>query len=145
LQFSPIVGGLLQVEHQPSAISSLRDADRTQVALIDVDGGAAEPIGNARQVEGHARWCLHRESGGRGVDGLGEFDPDHLTAGLLAARDRLDRVLSPAQQRCGERHHEGGHPEAPLQHIQVLPLLIHRAFSCSCNVPGRSIHSPAAS
>ncbi len=147
LQLGAVARGLLEVEHQARAVTGLRHAHRTQVALVDLDAVAAQGVGHAGQVDGDARRRLHREAVGDGGQRFGKLDAHDLGARLLAAGDRLDRVLCPGRERrehcaCGGQSGCGG---SPVEHGAGLLLFPHRAFSCNCSVAGRSIHSPAAS
>ena len=46
-----VAGRRLEVQHQARALAGLGDADRAQVALVDLDRRLAEPVGDAGQVD----------------------------------------------------------------------------------------------
>jgi hypothetical protein len=70
--------GLLQVQHHPAALAGLHHVHRTQVALVHFNGGAADGIRDAREVERDARRRLHGKSGRHRGERLRQIDADHF-------------------------------------------------------------------
>ena len=84
-ELRPVVGRLLEVEHQARALAGLRHADRAQVALVDLDRRLAQRVADAGQVDRDARRRLDGEAGRHRGQRLAQLDADHLGARLLAS------------------------------------------------------------
>ena len=89
-----VAGRNLEVEDETRPVARLGDADRAQVALVDVDRRLAERVRDAGKVERDPGRRLDREAGRQRRERLAHLDPDDLGARLLRAVDRLDRVLA---------------------------------------------------
>ena len=145
LQFHAVGGGLAQVQHQPGALTRLRDVGRAHVALVQLHRTLGQRAAHAGQVDGHTRRRLHDEAAGHGRQRLAEVHAHDVGAGLLRGGDRLDDVLCERGDGKAECQRQRGNFGAPLVHDAILQGASHLAFSCSCRVLARSIHSPAAS
>jgi hypothetical protein len=121
-----VSGRGLEIQDQPRAIAGLGDADRAQVALVDLDRRLAEAVGDAGKVNGDARRRLDGEARRHRAERLAQFDANDLGARLLRAVDRLDGVLRPGGQRRPRRQREGQESRAPAGH-RFLPNAFHRA------------------
>ena len=97
LDLRAVAGRLLEVQHQARALAGLGDADRAQVALVDLDAstcrGRWSTPGRSSAMRGGV--CTVKPAG-TAVSGFAQLDADDFGAGLLRAVDRLDRVLRQA-------------------------------------------------
>ncbi len=143
LQLRPVGRRRLQVDDQAGALTGLDDVHRADVALVDLHGVAAQPVGRAGHVERHPGGRLDREAVGNGLQRLRKIDPHDFDATLDLARDRLHH-LGPRRHRQpeAERARKDGEHPSPARRDQFL---VHFDLSCSCNAAVRSIHSPAES
>src|SRR6185295_9143443 len=92
-----VPGRSLEVQDEARALAGLGDADRAQVALVDLDRRLAEAVGDAGQVERDPRRRLDGEARRDRGERFAQLDPDDLRARLLRAVDRLDGVLRPGR------------------------------------------------
>ena len=94
-----VSSSLLEVEHHPRPVACLHHTDRAQIALVNFNRGTPHAIGDAREVERDARWCLDRKTSGNRVQWLGKVDTNHFCPTLQGSGNRFDARLRMRHQR----------------------------------------------
>ena len=146
LDLGLVGGGLLEVQHQPGAVAGLHHVDRAQVALVDVDGGAARgrwsrPGSRARCAPAPGSRSRRARPSAAARSRCARLP----TPPCIELRDRLDRRSAPAPTQQAAPTARSAANGASSRRQVMFVVLVHFDLSCSCSVAVRSIHSPAAS